>query len=60
MFNAKLKKQLQSQESELFELRQLRDGLNREMLTLSIDSTFKITRCNENFGAALGYPRIDF
>ncbi|PIB51750.1 chemotaxis protein [Pseudomonas sp. 2588-5] len=56
MFNAKLKKQLQSQESELFELRQLRDGLSREMLTLSIDSTFKITGCNENFGAALGYP----
>lgn len=55
MFNARLKKQLQSQESELFELRQLRDGLNREMLTLSIDSAFKITTCNENFGAALGY-----
>jgi len=55
MFNAKLKKQLQSQENELLELRQLRDGLNREMLTLSIDSTFKITECNENFGAALGY-----
>ena len=55
MFNARLKKQLQSQESELFELRQLRDGLNREMLTLSIDSAFKITACNENFGVALGY-----
>lgn len=55
MFNARLKKQLQSQESELFELRQLRDGLNREMLTLCIDSTFTITACNENFGAALGY-----
>ncbi|ROM33632.1 chemotaxis protein [Pseudomonas poae] len=55
MFNNKFKKQLESQESELSELRQLRDGLNREMLTLSIDSTFKITACNDNFANALGY-----
>lgn len=55
MFNTKIKNQLQSQAAELSELRQLRDGLNREMLTLSIDSTFKITACNENFVEALGY-----
>lgn len=55
MFNTKIKNQLQSQAAELSELRQLRDGLNREMLTLSIDSTFKITACNENFAEALGY-----
>nr|WP_119739738.1 PAS domain-containing methyl-accepting chemotaxis protein [Pseudomonas sp. Larv2_ips] len=55
MFNANLKKQLQFQNNELLELRQLRDGLNREMLTLSIDSTFRITACNDNFGKALGY-----
>lgn len=55
MFNTKIKNQLQSQAAELSELRQLRDGLNREMLTLSIDSTFKITACNENFVKALGY-----
>lgn len=55
MFNANLKKQLQSQTDELIELRQLRDGLSREMLTLSIDSSFVITACNENFGNALGY-----
>lgn len=57
MFNAKIKNQLQSQTAELSELRQLRDGLNRQMLTLSIDSTFKITSCNENFAEALGYPQ---
>ena len=57
MFNTKIKNQLQSQAAELSELRQLRDGLNREMLTLSIDSTFKITSCNENFAEALGYPQ---
>ena len=55
MFNTKIKNQLQSQAAELSELRQLRDGLNREMLTLSIDSTFKITACNESFAEALGY-----
>lgn len=57
MFNTKIKNQLQSQAAELSELRQLRDGLNREMLTLSIDSTFKITACNENFAEALGYTQ---
>ena len=57
MFNTKLKNQLISQEAELSELRQLRDGLNREMLTLSIDSTFKIIACNDNFAAALGYTQ---
>lgn len=57
MFNTKIKNQLQSQAAELSELRQLRDGLNREMLTLSIDSTFKITSCNENFAEALGYTQ---
>lgn len=57
VFNTKIKKQLQSQTAELSELRQLRDGLNREMLTLSIDSTFKIISFNENFAEALGYPQ---
>ncbi len=55
MFNSKLRNQLISQQAELSELRQLRDGINREMLTLSIDSTFKIIACNQNFATALGY-----
>ncbi|MBA1431268.1 PAS domain-containing methyl-accepting chemotaxis protein [Pseudomonas fluorescens] len=55
MFNTKLKNQLHAQTAELLELRQLRDGLNREMLTLSIDPAFKIIACNENFADALGY-----
>lgn len=55
MFNTKAKNQLHAQAAELLELRQLRDGLNREMLTLSIDSTFKITACNDNFAKSLGY-----
>jgi methyl-accepting chemotaxis protein len=57
MFNTKLKNQLISQETELSELRQLRDGLNREMLMLRIDSTFKIIACNDNFAYALGYTQ---
>lgn len=55
MFNTKLKNQLHAQTAELLELRQLRDGLNREMLTMSIDPTFKIIACNEHFAGALGY-----
>nr|WP_268800996.1 PAS domain-containing methyl-accepting chemotaxis protein [Pseudomonas sp. BSw22131] len=55
MFNNKLKSQLNSQAAELLELRQLRDGLSTEMLMLSIDSTFKVTDCNDNFATALGY-----
>ena len=57
MFNTKIKNQLQAQAAELLELRQLRDGLDREMLTLSIDSAFEITACNENFAQALGYTQ---
>ncbi len=57
MFNTKLKSRLISQEAELSELRQLRDGLDREMLTLTIDSTFKIIACNDNFAEALGYTQ---
>ncbi|WWF43761.1 PAS domain-containing methyl-accepting chemotaxis protein [Pseudomonas trivialis] len=55
MFNSKIKQQLNVQAAELAQLRQLRDGLNHEMLTLSIDPTFKITACNDNFAHALGY-----
>jgi methyl-accepting chemotaxis protein len=54
MFNRKLKMQLDAQAAELLELRQLRDGVEREMLTLSIDPTFTIISCNDNFASALG------
>ena len=54
MFNKKIKNQLEAQTAELSELRQLRDGLHREMLTLSIDTNFAITTCNDNFAQALG------
>ncbi|CRM31648.1 Chemotaxis regulator BdlA [Pseudomonas sp. 31 R 17] len=57
MFNTKLKNQLHAQTAELLELRQLRDGLNREMLTMSIDPAFKIIACNEHFAGALGYDQ---
>ncbi|WLH66124.1 PAS domain-containing methyl-accepting chemotaxis protein [Pseudomonas sp. FP2309] len=57
MFNTKIKHQLNAQAAELSELRQLRDGLDREMLTLSIDSAFAITACNQNFAQALGYTQ---
>lgn len=57
MFNTKIKNQLLAQIAELSELRQLRDGLNREMLTLKINSEFEITACNESFAQALGYTQ---
>jgi len=55
MFNANLKKQLAAQAAQLLELRQLRDGMVREMLSLTIDAGFRITACNESFAKALGY-----
>lgn len=57
MFNNKTKNQLIAQAAELMELRQIRDGLGHEMLTLSIDSTFKIIACNDNFAQLLGYTQ---
>ncbi len=57
MFNNKTKNQLIAQAAELMELRQVRDGLAHEMLTLSIDSTFKIIACNDNFAQVLGYTQ---
>lgn len=57
MFNTKTKNQLIAQAAELLELRQVRDGLSHEMLTLSIDSTFKIIACNDNFAQVLGYTQ---
>lgn len=57
MFNTKLKAQLASQHNELLELRQIRDGLSREMLAMTIDSTFRVSECNDNFALALGYGR---
>jgi methyl-accepting chemotaxis protein len=57
MFNNKTKNQLIAQAAELMELRQVRDGLGHEMLTLSIDSTFKIIACNDNFAQVLGYTQ---
>ncbi len=55
MFNTALKKQLAVQSAELNELRQLVDGLQREMLTLSVDPQMRIDGCNEGFAKALGY-----
>ncbi|RAU45725.1 MULTISPECIES: PAS domain-containing methyl-accepting chemotaxis protein [unclassified Pseudomonas] len=55
MFNTKIKQQLHAQATELSELRQLRDGLNREMLTLTLDSAFHIIACNDRFATTLGY-----
>ena len=55
MFNTRLKDTIAAQAAELAELRQLREGLQREMLTLSIDPAFVILACNEHFAQALGY-----
>lgn len=57
MFNRKIKNQLNSQAVELSELRQLRDGLSRGMLTLCFDSTFKIIECDQSFAETLGYSQ---
>ena len=48
MFNTRLKHTIAAQAAELAELRQLRDGLQREMLTVSIDPAFIILRATRS------------
>ena len=55
MFNTRLKDTIAAQAAELAELRQLREGLQREMLTLSIDTAVILLASNAQFAQALGY-----
>jgi methyl-accepting chemotaxis protein len=55
MFNKHLKAELQAQQNELSVLRQLFAGLDHEMLRLTVDAQFRVTRVNKRFAQALGW-----
>lgn len=55
MFNARLKKEVQEQKTELFFLRQLLKQCDRGMLSICLDNQFKIQAVNSSFAQSLGY-----
>ena len=55
MFNTRLKKELQAREAELSVYKQMEKGMDAQMLSVILDSSFRITYANANFLKALGY-----
>ncbi|ANF23686.1 MULTISPECIES: methyl-accepting chemotaxis protein [Stutzerimonas] len=55
MFNSHLKKQVEDQAVELSLLRQLRDQMNATMLSITLDTEFRMVAVNQKFAQTLGY-----
>ena len=55
MFNNRLKKDLEAKDAELAILRQLMGKMNSDMLSLTLDTDFKICAFNDRFASTLGY-----
>ncbi|MCQ4281153.1 PAS domain-containing methyl-accepting chemotaxis protein [Pseudomonas stutzeri] len=55
MFNGQLKKQLEEQAAELSLLRQLRDQMGATMLSITLDTEFRMVSVNQKFAKTLGY-----
>jgi len=55
MFNTRLKKELQAREAELSVYKQMEKGMDAQMLSVILDSSFRITYANANFLRTLGY-----
>ena len=55
MFNTRLKMELQAREAELSVYKQMEKGMDAQMLSVVLDSSFRITYANANFLKALGY-----
>ena len=55
MFNGQLKKQLEEQAAELSLLRQLRDQMGATMLSITLDTEFRMVAVNQKFAKTLGY-----
>ena len=55
MFNTRLKKELQAQQTELSIFKQMEKGMDAQMLSVILDASFRITYANENFLRTLGY-----
>ncbi|KFE43948.1 chemotaxis protein [Pseudomonas syringae] len=55
MFNTRLKKELQAREAELSVYKQMEKGMDAQMLSVILDSSFRISYANANFLRTLGY-----
>ncbi|MCF5049912.1 PAS domain S-box protein [Pseudomonas simiae] len=55
MFNSHLKKIIQAQHDELATLRQLHAGMDKVMLSITLDPEFRIVASNALFSQTLGY-----
>lgn len=55
MFNNHLKKELQASQNIIREFRDLRDSVNSEMLTITVDKNMTITAANQKFANFIGY-----
>ncbi|KAB0550514.1 PAS domain-containing protein [Pseudomonas argentinensis] len=55
MFGNQWKKELQAKDAELSLLRQMYQGIEAEMIMLSVDPDFRIIDCNANFSRLIGY-----
>ena len=53
MFNTRSKQELAALRAEVALLRQVQDGMNEEMISLSIDAQFRITSINRKFTQAM-------
>ncbi|GGM18353.1 chemotaxis protein [Pseudomonas asuensis] len=59
MFNSHLKQELASLREENASLRQIRDALEAEMMTLTLDNNGIIQSANKNFLSVMGYSKAE-
>ncbi|XKV49653.1 PAS domain-containing methyl-accepting chemotaxis protein [Pseudomonas sp. nanlin1] len=57
MFNSRMKQELAALRAEVAQLRQMRDGMQGEMLALTLDGEGRIADANALFLAHMGYSR---
>lgn len=54
-FNTALKNELEATKEKLFSLEQVSEGIQKDLLTLTLDSSGKITSANEKFLSQLEF-----
>ncbi|MGR3885648.1 PAS domain-containing protein [Pseudomonas sp. 1152_12] len=59
MFNKTLNKELVELKAEFKKLQELQDGVNTEMVTMTVDSNMIITCINKNFANLVGYDQAE-
>jgi len=59
MFNKKFKQEIVNLKDELFSMQQMWDGIDDEMLSISLDAVGKITKVNKHFEEEMHYQLED-